>query len=62
MAGSTEKVKLRNAKNLIVFSASFNPHGPNVNKIINRNIHLLLNNDNLKEVYQKGTVLVTYEK
>ena len=28
-------------------------HGPNVNKTINRNIHLLLNNDNLKELIQK---------
>ena len=53
-----KKVKPRNAENLIVFSTSFNPHGPNVNKIINRNIHLLLNNDNLKEFYPKGTILV----
>ena len=52
-----KKVKPRNAKNLIVFSTSFDPHGPNVNKIINRNIHLLLNNDNLKELYTKGTIL-----
>ena len=53
-----KNVKPRNTKNLIVYSTSFNPHGPNVNKIINRNIHLLLNNDNLKELYPKGTILV----
>ena len=57
-----KKVKPRNAKNLIVFSTSFDPHGPNVNKIINRNIHLLLNNDNLKELYPKGTILVANKR
>ena len=57
-----KKVKPRNAKSLIVFSTSFNPHGPNVNKIINRNIHLLLSNDNLKEVSPKGTILVANKR
>ena len=57
-----KKVKPRNTKNLIVFSTSFNLHGPNVNKIINRNIHLLLNNDNLKELYLKGTILVANKR
>ena len=36
-------------------------HGPNVNKIINRNICLLLNNDNLKELYPK-TILVANKR
>ena len=53
-----KKVKPRNAENLIVFSRLFNLHGPNFNKIINRNIHLLLNNYNLKELYPKGSILV----
>ena len=53
-----KKIKLRNAENLIVFSTSFHPHGPNVKKIRNKAIHLLLNNDNLKELYPKGTILV----
>ena len=57
-----KKVNPRNAENLIVFSASFNLHGPNLNKIINRNIDLLLNNDNLKELYPKGTILVVTKK
>ena len=39
-------------------STSYNPYGSNVNKIINRNTLLLLNNDNLKELYPKGTILV----
>ena len=30
--------------------------------LINRNIHLLLNNDNLKEVYPKGTILVANKR
>ena len=37
-------------------------HGPNINKIINRNIHLLLNNDNLKELYPKGIILVANKR
>ena len=57
-----KKVKPRNAKKLIAFPTSYNPHGPNVNKIINRNIHLLLNNDNLKELYPKETILVANKR
>ena len=57
-----KKVKPKNAKTLIVFSTSFNPRGPNVNKIINRNIHLVLNNDGLKEPIPKGTILVANKK
>ena len=51
-----KKMEPRNAENLIVFSTSFNPHGLNVYKIVNRNIYLLLNNDNLKELYPKGAI------
>ena len=40
-------------KKLNTISNIFNPHGPNVNKIITRNIHLLLNNANVKELYPK---------
>ena len=57
-----KKVKPKNAKTLIVFSTSFNPHGPNVNKIINRNIHLVLNNDDLKEPTPEGIISVANEK
>ena len=49
-----KKVKPRNAKDLTVFSTSFNHHGPKFNKIINRHINLLLNNDNLKEFCSYG--------
>ena len=31
-------------------------------KKINRNIHLLLNNDSLSEVYPKGTILVAKKR
>ena len=58
----TGKSKKRNAKNLIIFSTPFNPHAPNVNKIINKNIHLLHNNDNLKELYPKGVILVASKR
>ena len=30
--------------------------------LINRNIHLPLNNDNLKEIYPKGTILVANKR
>ena len=33
-----------------------------VNKIVNRNIHLLYNNDNLKELYPKGTIVVANKR
>ena len=46
----------------LVFSTSYNPHGPNLNKIMNRNIHLLHNNDNLKELYPKGAILVANKR
>ena len=46
-----KKVKPRNVKKLIVFSTSFNSHRPRVDKIISRNIYLLLNNEDLKEQY-----------
>ena len=41
-----------------MFSTSFNPHASNVNKKLNRNILLLHNNDNLKELYPKRAILV----
>ena len=50
------KNKTQKCKKLLVFLTSFNPYGPKVNKIINRNIHLLHNNDNLKELYPKGAI------
>ena len=56
------KNKTQKCKKLLVFLTSFNPHGPKVNKIINRNIHLLHNNDNLKELYPKGTILVANKR
>ena len=45
-------------KKLNTISNIFNPHGPNVNKIKTRNIHLLLNNANVKELYPKETILL----
>ena len=53
-----KKVKPRNAENVKAFSTLCNPHGPNFNKITNKNIHLPLNNDNLKKLYPKGSILV----
>ena len=48
-----EKSKTRNAKTLTGFSTSSNPHGPN-NIKIRKKIYLLLNDDNLWELYPKG--------
>lgn len=45
-----KKIKSIYAKILLVFSASLNPPGPRSSCTINKNIHLLLNNDNLKEL------------
>ena len=56
------KNKTQKCKKLLVFLTSFNPYGPKVNKIINRNIHLLHNNDNLKELCPKGTILVANKR
>ena len=48
-----EKSRTRNAKTLTGFSTSSNPHGPN-NIKIRKKIYLLLNDDNLWELYPKG--------
>ena len=42
--------------------STFNPHEPSVNKIINKNIHLLLNIYNLRELNPKGTILVANKR
>ena len=57
-----KKLKPRNARNLIVFLTSLNYHGSKFNKIINRKIHLLLNNNNSGELHPEGTILVASKK
>ena len=47
---------------MTVFLTSLNLHGPNDNKIINENIHLLLNDDNLWELYPVGVILVANKR
>ena len=61
-ANARKKVTSRNEKSLVVFSTSYNPHGPNVNKILRKNIHLLQNNDRLKEIFPEGTLLVANKR
>ena len=59
-----KKVNPRNAENLIVFSASFNLHGSNLNKIINRNIdyYYLIMIILRSFIVPKGTILVVTKK
>ena len=53
-----KKVNPRNADANVVFSTSiFNSLRPNLNKIMNKNIHVLLTNDNLRKLYPKGRIL-----
>lgn len=53
-----KKVNPRNADTNVVFSTSiFNSLRPNLNKIMNKNIHVLLTNDNLRKLYPKGRIL-----
>ena len=46
-----EKSKTKKCKKINSISTSFNSHRPRVDKIISRNIYLLLNNEDLKEQY-----------
>ena len=42
----------------VIFSAEFNPRGPNVSEIINRHRHLLETDDTLKHYFQKILLLL----
>ena len=57
-----KKKKLRKTNNLVLFSASRNFHGPNINEVINKNIHLLPNNDDLRQLYLKRAIIVASKK
>ena len=57
-----KKKKLRKTNDLVLFSASRNFHGPNINEVINKNIHLLPNNDDLRQLYLKRAIIVPSKK
>lgn len=57
-----KKQKLRKTNNLVLFSASRNFHGLNINEVINKNIHLLPNNDDLRQLYLKRAIIVASKK
>lgn len=57
-----KKQKLRKTNDLVLFSASRNFHGPNINEVINKNIHLLPNNDDLRQLYLKRAIIVASKK
>ena len=53
----------KNCKNSrIVFTAKFNPRGPDVNKIVRENLHLLENQPELKELFPKGAIITAYKR
>ena len=41
----------------VIFSAEFNPRGPNVSEIINRHRHLLETDDTLKQLFPKNSII-----
>ena len=57
-----KKQKLRKTNDLVLFSASRNFHGPNINEVINKNNHLLPNNDDLRQLYLKRAIIVASKK
>ena len=52
----------KNPKDLIVFSTSYNPRGPNVNNIVRKYLHLIQNNPKLNTLIPKGTILVANKR
>ena len=46
----------------VIFSAEFNPRGPNVSEIINRHRHLLETDDTLKQLFPKNSIVVANKR
>ena len=46
----------------VIFSAKFNPRGPNVSKIINKHRHLLETDDTLKQLFRKNYIVVANKR
>ena len=46
----------------VIFSAEFNPRGPNVSEIINRHRHLLETDDTLKQLFPENSIVVANKR
>ena len=57
-----KKVEKIGNTSLIVFTAKFNPRGPDVNEIVKNHLHLLENQPELKEVFPKGSVITANKR
>ena len=57
-----KKVVHPNDNKRIIFSAKFNPLGPNVKKIVNDNMYLLQNSKVLKDLYPPAHTLVANKR
>ena len=57
-----KKVVKPNTTSRIVFTAKFNPRGPDVNEIVKRHLHLLENKPELKELFPKGSVITANKR
>ena len=53
---------MRNANSLVVLSTPRDFHGQNVNKVIKKKIHLLVNNDDFRKLYSKRAILVVNKR
>ena len=48
--------------NRIVFATKYNPRGPDVKAIVEKNIHLITGNPELKKLYPDGSILVASKR
>ena len=46
----------------VIFSAEFNPRGPNVSEIINRHRHLIETDDTLKQLFPETSIVVVNKR
>ena len=57
-----KKVEKTSNTSRVVFTAKFNPRGPDVNEIVQKHLHLLENQPELKELFPKGSVITANKR
>ena len=63
MRSVARKIKNRSMTTTsVIFSAKFNPRGPNGSEIINKHRHLLETDNTLKQLFPKNSVIVANKR
>ena len=55
-------LKMRERKLLFLLVVDFNPHLPNISKIIKSHTHLIYNSPTLAEFFSKGLIIPSYRR